>query len=616
MKIVKARNVKKKHRPQTTAWAGLNQSDLIADNQFSSTTNMSTRNFPYPSPRLPREILYTLTSGKALFSSPDYLAWVDALTFASATNDITFGTTTITSAASAFSGIAVGDTLTITGCTVNTENNTTCIVTTATAGTITCSASTFTITNGTPSGRETAAITFTGCSFKYNNITEGVVTSSSKSMVDFNGKIGIFPDKKTYDYIDDDFAVMVGKLNLVKYGYDASGDIDYDATTKIRNKTLISISPNTSYTLVNDKSYTVASVCYLDVNGVFISKVAVNFSAFTSHASAYYMNVDITGTNLTCAVSITNAVYPTKTAIPDIDYACTCENRVWGFYGDNIYVCKQGNINDWTTMNSPSVNTDAWTVDTGTGGDFTGCAAYRKTVYAFKTDLMLRLYGDIASNFQYQTVTNIGCIDNKSIRKVNNTLYFLGKQGVYEYQAGVPSLISQSLNETYVSGIAGGDDRYYYLCLYNGSKYNLYVFDTQNRVWVREDTLQVKESVFLDGYIYALTATKIYKFNSGNEIVTMTLLSKEWTEQSFDKKNTNEVYVRTDLDVGTRLSVSKRIDNGEFSSIETNYTKSDKNPLRIHVLANNADHLQLKLEMIGDGKILDLGRTVLVGGKY
>jgi len=48
-----------------------------------------------------------------------------------------------------------------------------------------------------------------GTSFKYNNVTKGTVTAGAKSMVDFNGKILIFPDKKYYDYGADTFDTIV-----------------------------------------------------------------------------------------------------------------------------------------------------------------------------------------------------------------------------------------------------------------------------------------------------------------------------------------------------------------------------------------------------------------------
>ncbi len=41
-----------------------------------------------------------------------------------------------------------------------------------------------------------------GTNFLYDGVVKGTVTSGLKTMLDFNGNVLIFPDKKYYDYID------------------------------------------------------------------------------------------------------------------------------------------------------------------------------------------------------------------------------------------------------------------------------------------------------------------------------------------------------------------------------------------------------------------------------
>jgi len=47
-----------------------------------------------------------------------------------------------------------------------------------------------------------------GTSFYYDGVAKGTVTAGEKSMVDFNGKIVIFPDLKYYDFITDTFGTF------------------------------------------------------------------------------------------------------------------------------------------------------------------------------------------------------------------------------------------------------------------------------------------------------------------------------------------------------------------------------------------------------------------------
>jgi len=76
--------------------------------------------------------------------------------YVSGTNQISFSTTTITTTGADFPNFNIGETITITYCTVNTSNNKSAVLVSKTAKTLTFAAATFT------SGAETAAITIKG----------------------------------------------------------------------------------------------------------------------------------------------------------------------------------------------------------------------------------------------------------------------------------------------------------------------------------------------------------------------------------------------------------------------------------------------------------------------
>ena len=69
-----------KVKKSTINWRGLNRKSLTADDEFSATTNLSSKNHPLVSPRDPREQVYSLTAGKALFAASK-LAWADGTSF-------------------------------------------------------------------------------------------------------------------------------------------------------------------------------------------------------------------------------------------------------------------------------------------------------------------------------------------------------------------------------------------------------------------------------------------------------------------------------------------------------------------------------------------------------
>ena len=523
--------LKNKTETQIIAFAGLNKRAAIEDNELSLATNLSTKNFPYLSPRNPRTASITLGGvGYGLFASSK-LAYVD------------------------------------------------------------------------------------GTSFKYDSNTEGSVAASIKHMAELSGTIVIFPDKKYYNTTTDTFGDMLGSVDMELGGYSTDGVFDPDDTTRIYNQHLITVKSSTSYTLTNDKGYTNARAFYYDVNQTFISYTTVNFAAFTTPATAEYMNIDIVGTDTSAAVKITNAVYPTAGGIPTLAYVCELDNRLWGVDGDNIYCTALGEYDNWTTFSSPSEATDAWSVDTGTLGNFTGIASYKGYIIAVKNDRVYKLFGDIPENFQFIEISRLGCIDANSMCEVNNILFWLSPQGLIAYTGGVPEVVSEKLNETYTSGVGGGDGRYYYLSLNNGTTYPLYVYDTWRGIWTQEDeNLQFKGFAYYDGYLHGLSGTNIiYKFGTGTETVTMTAVTKEYHEEAPYKKGHSEISVRVDLEAGSELSVYTRIDNGSFTLVKT-YKTADFNSFVVPIKINRADHLQLKFVMVGEGKIYGFQRKFYYGG--
>jgi hypothetical protein len=416
----------------TIEWAGLNKKAHIADNEFSSTTNLSSRQSPLISPRPSRAMSYTLTDGWAMFAASQ-LAWVD------------------------------------------------------------------------------------GTTFKYNNVAKGDVTASAKSMVELSGRIVIFPDKKSYDTVGDTFA------------------------------------------------------------------------AFGSGS------------------------YPAAGSVPDIDYACTLDNRIWGVKNDDIYCTALGDFDDWTTFSSPSVATDAWHVDTGTNGNFTGIASYKGTNLVYKADRVFKRFGEIPETFQFIEISRLGSLSHKSIVEVNNILFWLSPQGVAAYTGGTPEVIGENLNDNYVSAVAGGDGRRYYISLYNGSSYALYVYDTWKGIWLQEDDLQVKDFAYLDGYLYALASDNaIYRFNYGTERVKWAAVTKEFTENISNKKGHSELFFRVDLGTNSSLQIYVKTDNGSFELVKA-YSVPDLTTFVVPLKVKNADHFTVKLVGAGDCCVHEFVRKFFVG---
>ena len=199
--------------------------------------------------------------------------------------------------------------------------------------------------------------------------------------------------------------------------------------------------------------------------------------------------------------SVGTGTYPTAGACPDMDYVCEHMNRVWGIKGNNIYASKLGDSSDWTTF--AGLETDSYATDVATEGDFTGIYPYNNHVVMTKPDHIHETYGYKPSNFQVQKTADKGTSYGKTLNAVNGVLMMEGRDSVYGYTGSVPRGLSGNLNEIYSTGAAGTDGKKYYISFTNGTSYNLYVYDSTSAVWVREDSLQVKDFAYLNGYLYA-----------------------------------------------------------------------------------------------------------------
>lgn len=303
---------------------------------------------------------------------------------------------------------------------------------------------------------------------------------------------------------------------------------------------------------------------------------------------------------------IGTGTYPADGSCPDMDYVCEYMNRVWGVKGSNIYASKLGDALNWTTF--LGLETDAYATDVSTEGDFTGIYPYANHVVITKPDCVHEVYGYKPSNFQVQKTSNKGSLYGKTLCEVQGILLFQGRDTVYGYTGSVPRPVSLELNEKYSTATAGTDGRRYYLSTYNGTACNLYVYDTVNQVWIREDSLQVKDFTYLNGFLYALAAdNKIYRFNTGSEIIDWEIETERFTEYTFDKKTEYNINIRADLSSGSSMSVYSRADNEDYKLINT-VTADKFRTFELYIIPRRVDSFQIKITGTGPFKLYELER--------
>lgn len=171
---------------------------------------------------------------------------------------------------------------------------------------------------------------------------------------------------------------------------------------------------------------------------------------------------EVSGKTLTfsadCFTAGTETLAVVRREVPDLQFVCEKDNRLWGVTDGKICCSVLGDPFNWRVYDG--LAGDGWEVSVGTGGDFTGCAAAASHLLFFKEDCVHKVYGVKPANFQVQVSripgVRAGC--ERSILNVGETIYWWARDGLMAYGGGIPDRLSAPLGETPYTEVAAGAD--------------------------------------------------------------------------------------------------------------------------------------------------------------
>ncbi len=212
----------------------------------------------------------------------------------------------------------------------------------------------------------------------------------------------------------------------------------------------------------------------------------------------------------------TEGTVTVKRAVPDMDYVCEAQNRIWGCkYGmvdgkavNELYCCALGDFKNWNRF--LGIATDAWAASVGSDGAWTGAANYLGYPTFFKENVIHRIA--ISSAGAHQVTETVGRgVQNgsgKSLCVVNEVLYYKAREGVCAYDGSFPSAVGEALGDVrYHNAVGGGCGGKYYLSMQDGANaWHLFCYDTARGLWHREDDLHALCFTQMDGELYAIDA--------------------------------------------------------------------------------------------------------------
>lgn len=441
-----------------------------------------------------------------------------------------------------------------------------------------------------------------GTDFYYDGAVKGQVTDGEKRFARLGAYVLIFPDKVYYNTTTDEFGALevnwTGAAEITHYVYDAEGDAE---------------------TVYAGNAITTTGAAFPFEAG---DAVEITGSAVDTNNRTPVIREIVNGGKTLVFTNNTFTEHGSETLtisrkVPDMDFFCENENRLWGCKGNEIFASALGNPFRW--YNYEGLATDAYAVTVGSDGAFTGAAAFLGYAMFFKEDAIHKMYGAKPSNFQAMAsaVSGVmaGCAGSMAV--AGETLFYLSRTGVVSYQGGVPNVISAALGtEGFAEAAGGSDGTRYYLSARQGDVWTLYCYDTRNGLWHKEDGIHAKWFARADGVLYYLDAADgtVYSVGTGTcESVSWMAETGDFTDGGPDKEGVLRLQLRLEADAGTTVTVSVQFDSdGVWREVRT-VTAARKRSVILPIVPRRCDHWRVRIEGTGGCRLFGLTREYYKG---
>lgn len=333
---------------------------------------------------------------------------------------------------------------------------------------------------------------------------------------------------------------------------------------------------------------------------------------------------------LSRTITVSNNITVSR-ELPQMDFVVECSNRLWGcYYGlsedgtqvvNEIYCSKLGDFKNWYCY--MEISTDSWEASVGTDGKFTGAIAYLGYPLFFKENVLHQVY---ISESGAHRIVDTACRgvqegSHKSLAIVGEVLYYKSARCICAYGGALPQDVGQALGAAYYhSAVAGVDGSKYYVCMKDAQNVpHLFVLDTDKGMWHREDSTDITDFCTCRGNLYLLDgADGTIKTVSGEGEKEVERV--EWMAQTGllgltmpDMKYISRFVLRMTLPAGSVMHGYAQYDSsGEWEHLFTiagTGTRSFMLPVR----PIRCDHMQLRLEGVGDFKLYSITKTIEQG---
>jgi len=447
-----------------------------------------------------------------------------------------------------------------------------------------------------------------GTTLYKDGVSVGSVEASDKRFAALGERVIIFPDKKIYEPSSGQLKSLESKWSggsiTFRNGTYAGEDAD-------ANTIYVSGVTWSNYFSVGD-AVTISGCTTKTEN----NKTPI-IREISGNELRFYENTFTLPTDATTYTE--SGTMKIERTVPDLDYICTNENRVWGCKGDEIWASKLGDPYNWNVYDG--VSTDSFMVESGTPGDFTACISFLGYPVFFKEDKILKVYGSYPSNYQTSASATLGVMSgcDKSVAVAGETLYYMSRSGIVAYGGGIPQSINTPFgSEKYTSAVGGSDGVKYYISMKDSSNnYSLFAFDTTRQMWHKEDSTQVKYFAYKNGLIMqTATAHIVIGGASGTDESSLDSIAEfgDFDYQSMNSKHVVRLRLRLMVGSGATLTIKAKFDNGAWENVKT-ISSQAKGLVFVPVQIKRCDHYRLKLEASGAWQLHAIEYEYYSGGR-
>lgn len=304
--------------------------------------------------------------------------------------------------------------------------------------------------------------------------------------------------------------------------------------------------------------------------------------------------------------------------IPDMDYICESENRLWGCSSDaqTIYASSLGDPTNFYVYEG--LSTDSYALAVGTEGEFTGCCKLTSSILFWKETKLHKILGSYPAEYSLYTYDieglQKGC--HKSLQVINEVLFYMGLHGVYAYSGGTPSLISANFGDVELTDAVGGNDGdSYFLSAMEGDTPRFMVYETRYAIWVQEDSTRALDFARVGRDLYFVDSEgKVWLADNRQDDPDIEWLAQfaPFYETIQGRKSYSKMMLRLELPKGSHLTAEVRCDGQKWKSCGKVVGKeNDVVPLRIAI--NRCDKFEIRLRGKGPCTILSVLREFTVG---